>query len=465
MNSIDSAILRDTICAIATPHGIGGIAVVRVSGPKSIAIADTIWQGRSLTEAKSHTAHFGLIVDPETGDTIDEAVATLFRAPASYTGDDTVEISVHGSRWIQRKLLQLLINGGARMAEPGEYTRRAFASGRLDLAQAEAVADLIAASSKEAHRIAMSQMKGAFSTRLGELRDKLLDLASLLELELDFSEEEVEFASRRQLRELSEEITAELRRLTSSFAIGSAIKEGIPVAIVGETNSGKSTLLNRLLGEERAIVSDIHGTTRDTIEDTTEIDGVMYRFIDTAGLRETVDPIEALGIDRAIDKAKRARIVLWIVDPTSSTLGDTAEKICAAVGGDTPIITVVNKSDLGISGATREAVASLMPDAAERIEISALNDCGLDALRSALKRYSGTDSHEDILVTNARHYEALTAALTSICRVTDGLDANLSGDFIAQDLRETIHHLSTITGTITTPDILSHIFSHFCIGK
>lgn len=465
MNSIDSAILRDTICAIATPHGIGGIAVVRVSGPKSIAIADMIWQGRSLTEAKSHTAHFGLIVDPETGDTIDEAVATLFRAPASYTGDDTVEISVHGSRWIQRKLLQLLINGGARMAEPGEYTRRAFASGRLDLAQAEAVADLIAASSKEAHRIAMSQMKGAFSTRLGELRDKLLDLASLLELELDFSEEEVEFASRRQLRELSEEITAELRRLTSSFAIGSAIKEGIPVAIVGETNSGKSTLLNRLLGEERAIVSDIHGTTRDTIEDTTEIDGVMYRFIDTAGLRETVDPIEALGIDRAIDKAKRARIVLWIVDPTSSTLGDTAEKICAAVGGDTPIITVVNKSDLGISGTMREAVASLMPDAVERIEISALNDCGLDTLCSALKRYSGTDSHEDILVTNARHYEALAAALTSICRVTDGLDANLSGDFIAQDLRETIHHLSTITGTITTPDILSHIFSHFCIGK
>lgn len=296
----NSTIIEDTICAISTPPGVGGIAVIRISGPQAIAVADRVWHGKSLSETAGHTARFGRITDPSRGgEMLDEAVATVFRAPASFTGEDVVELSVHGSRYVQRRLLEMLTGNGARLAEAGEFTRRAFANGKMDLAQAEAVADVIASNSRASHRLAASQMKGCFSRRLEELRDKLLDLASLLELELDFSEEEVEFASRERLREIATEIHSEVSRLEKSFSAGSAIKDGIPVAIVGPTNAGKSSLLNLLLGEDRAIVSDIHGTTRDTIEDTLEIGDYLFRFIDTAGLRDTSDPIEALEIGRA----------------------------------------------------------------------------------------------------------------------------------------------------------------------
>ncbi len=426
---------NDTICAISTPHGVGGIAVIRISGRDAIAIVDRLWKGRRLSESASHTAHLGTIVD-DNGEILDQAVATVFRGPNSFTGEDVVELSVHGSKWIQRETINLLVRTGCRIADAGEFTRRAFASGRLDLAEAEAVADVIASSSRAAHRVAMRQMRGDFSGRLNSLREQLLELASLLELELDFSEEDVEFASRRKLLDLADEIHRVVTRLAATFATGSALKEGIPVSIVGATNVGKSTLLNLLLHDDRAIVSDIHGTTRDVIEDTMEIGGVLFRLIDTAGLRSTTDTIEALGIERTINKLKNASIILWMVDATAGQ--ENAAKSWAEIEShlspEQHLIAVVNK---------------------------------IDALEQALVNASGTGdlSHNDIMVTNARHYEALTHAANAIARAIDGLKAGLSGDFIAQDIRETLHYLGEITGTITTPDILATIFSRFCIGK
>lgn len=460
---------QDTICAIATAPGCGGIAVARISGPSAIDIVQKIWQGRKLADCRSHTAHLGNIIYPGNGTLLDQAVATLYKAPHSYTGDDVVELAVHGSTWIQSELLRILIDSGARMAEPGEFTRRAFTSGRMDLAEAEAVADLIESQSAAAHRVAMNQMRGMFSQRLEQLRESLLNLASLIELELDFSEEEVEFASREQLSLLSDDIYNELSSLTNSFANGSAIKNGIPVAIIGETNAGKSTLLNRLLGEERAIVSDIHGTTRDTIEDTLSIHGTLYRLIDTAGLRETNDPIETIGITRAIEKASHAKIVIWVIDPTSSSsnLHDTATRITSSLSPDSHLVVAVNKADIADTDMTNDIAKLIAPLKASILTISAAKGTGLEHLTNAIHKHSGAgDINENtVMVTNARHYQALDAARTSINRVRQGIHQNLSGDFIAQDLRETLHHLGTITGTITTPDILTHIFSHFCIGK
>ncbi len=460
----------DTICAISTAPGVGGIAVIRVSGQQSRQIVDRIWHGKRLESVASHTAHLGSIVD-ETGEVIDSAVATVFCSPASFTGDDVVELSVHGSAWIQRETVQLLVRQGCRIAEPGEFTRRAFAAGKLDLAEAEAVADVIASSSRAAHRMAMSQMRGEFSRRLETLRDRLLDLASLLELELDFSEEDVEFASREKLKSLADEIHGVVAKLASSFATGAALKEGVPVAIVGATNAGKSTLLNRLLGDDRAIVSDIHGTTRDIIEDRIEIDGVLFRLIDTAGLRDTTDVVESLGIDRTIKQIDKAAIVVWVIDPFTSPaiLRDTWQRISRHITDSQRLIIAINKSDLtgdNLDATTVSSDVASLPSDTTTLRISAATGTGIEALCHNLVNASGVNSWQgDILVTNSRHYEALTHALDSISRVREGLESGISGDFIAQDVRETIHHLGTITGAITTTDILTTIFSRFCIGK
>lgn len=502
---------NDTICAVSTAPGVGGIAVIRVSGPQAIAAVDTLWEGKPLAGTPGHHARFGRILDrAHGGEMLDEAVATVFRAPRSFTGEDVVELSVHGSRYVQRRLLQLLEEAGCRLADAGEFTRRAFANGKMDLAQAEAVADVIASNSRAAHRLAASQMKGAFSRRLEELRDKLLELASLLELELDFSEEDVEFASRARLREIAREVHDEVRRLAESFSAGNAIKEGIPVAIVGPTNAGKSSLLNLLLGEDRAIVSDIHGTTRDTIEDTLEIGDYTFRFIDTAGLRDTADPIEALGIQRSRAAASRAAITILVLDATSipagmgdgvapgknTTDGDSVDSAANSTNkgpsaenweknredsallkstleavADAPLIVLLNKADLvsDLQAAAWPPAIPLPHRPCAVIPFSTKTRTGHTDLLSTLIAQAdllrGTTDEDTILVTNLRHAASLRAAAESTAAILSGLSASLPGDLIAQDLRATIHHLSSITGTLTTPDILASIFSRFCIGK
>ena len=474
---------NDTICAISTPPGVGGIAVIRISGPQAIEIAKRIWSGTPLTQAKARTLHTGMITDPaNNGEMLDQAVAAIFHAPASFTGEDTVELSVHGSRYVQQRLLEILCDNGCRLALPGEFTRRAFANGKIDLAQAEAIADVIASESRAAHRLAASQMKGQFSARLNRLRDKLLEIASLLELELDFSEEEVEFASRSRLTALAQDLHSELTRLADSFAAGNAIKQGIPVAIIGPTNAGKSSLLNLILGQQRAIVSDIHGTTRDTIEDTLAIGDYTFRFIDTAGLRHTDDPIENLGIKRTRQSAANAAITLLVVDATrplpspadlalpadSDTDSDSNADAGSHTAEDTrPVILLLNKTDL--PGAITTLPTPLPYRATDIIPFSAHTGEGHDTLLQQLKKHakalSGDNTQDTILVTNLRHAQALQAAAETTAALLAGLSANIPGDLLAQDLRATIHHLSTITGTLTTPDILTTIFSRFCIGK
>lgn len=453
-----NADLRDTIAAISTPPGTGGIAVVRLSGPDAITVADAIWRGKPLGEAPSHTAHLGNIIDVN-GQVLDQCVATVFRAPRTFTGQDTVEFSVHGSQYIQHTLLGTLQARGARMAGPGEFTRRAFANGRLDLARAEAVADVIAATSRAAHRLAMQQLRGGFSKRIDELRERLVRLAALLELELDFSEEDVTFADREQLASLTEEILGITRSLADTFRSGDAIKNGIPVAIVGAPNAGKSCLLNTLLGSDRAIVSDIAGTTRDTIEDTAQIGGMTFRFIDTAGLRHTDDPIERLGIDRTLSTAARADIILLLVDPTTPAGADDRSQQLIDLNPDATLITVTNKTDL------RPDAALTAPGPA----ISAKTGAGIAELRTLLadtaRRRTGTAESENIIVTNARHHRALCQAAEALERTLDGLRQGQYTDLIAQDLRQALHHLGTITGAITTDTLLHSIFSHFCIGK
>lgn len=487
----------DTICAISTPAGMGGIAVIRVSGGDAVAIVARCWQGAAIGQMKSHTAHLGRIIDPADGSVLDEVVLTIFRTPHSFTGEDVIEISCHGSPWIQQEMVNLLIRCGCRAATGGEFTRRAFTNGRLDLSQAEAVADVIASSSRASHRIAMSQMRGDFSRQLSMLRERLLHFVSLMELELDFSEEEVEFADRGHLVALAEEIRGVIARLTHSFAVGNAIKNGLPVAIVGETNAGKSTLLNYLLHDDRALVSDIHGTTRDVIEDTITLGGTLFRFIDTAGIRETTDRIEEMGIERTFRKMSEAQIVLWVIDGTTpaSEIAPLAARIlptifvekdsgaaidgistecegCAAdvASAGRRLIAVVNKGDLlgnEQEAALRDALAGMLPTGTPTIVISAREHTNLDALQHALLDAAALPDNDanEVIVTNARHYAALAKAGEAIARAIDGLQAGISGDFVSQDIRECMHYLGEITGEITPTDVLTSIFQHFCIGK
>ncbi|MDD2962198.1 MAG: tRNA uridine-5-carboxymethylaminomethyl(34) synthesis GTPase MnmE [Muribaculaceae bacterium] len=461
---------NDTICAISTAPGVGGIAVIRISGNNALSIIKKIWNGKDLSSVASHSAHLGHIIDAN-GEIIDEVVATIFIAPRTFTGEDVIEISCHGSIWIQQQILKLLIDNGCRMATGGEFTQRAFLNGRIDLSQAEAIADVIACSSRASHRIAISQMRGAFSRQLADLREQLLTFVSLMELELDFSEEEVEFADRSRLISLASHIEEIISRLADSFSIGNAIKNGIPVAIVGETNVGKSTLLNALLQEERALVSNIHGTTRDVIEDTITVGGTLFRFIDTAGIRHTDDIIENMGIERTFKKLNEASIALWVIDATSQI--DEIKQMYSQIEKtllDKTLICVINKIDTISNSKLSEitnTIATITPQKTTTVSISAKNGTAIDTLQNALidaAHLPQNDSNE-VIVTNARHYAALTKATEAIRRAIDGLNNQISGDFVSQDIRETMHYLGEITGEITPADILTSIFSHFCIGK
>lgn len=459
---------QDTICAIATGQG-GAIGCIRVSGPEAIDITSRIFTPadtyKKLKDCKPYSLTFGRIY--EDAEIVDEVLVSLFRAPHSYTGENCTEITCHGSNYILQKVLQLLIKNSCRMAQPGEYTQRAFLNGKIDLSQAEAVADLIASSSAATHRIAMSQMRGGFSKDLATLRAQLLHFTSLIELELDFSDhEELEFADRSELCQLADSIEKLISRLVHSFSVGNAIKNGVPVAIIGETNAGKSTLLNVLLNEEKAIVSDIHGTTRDIIEDTVNIGGITFRFIDTAGIRETSDPIESLGIKRTFQKLPQAEIVFWLIDATdtSSQISQLSEKILPRCEGK-QLILVFNKADL-VEDASNIVPASF-PENVKSVTISAKKKTNIDELQQMLITAANlpTVTQNDVIVTNIRHYEALSLALDAIHRVQQGLADNLSGEFISQDIRECIFHLSDIAGEVTNDMVLQNIFQHFCIGK
>ena len=450
------------IAAISTPSGIGGIAVVRVSGPSAISICDKVYRpfkaGNTLASRKTHTLTYGHIIDPESGEVIDEVVASVFRAPHSFTGEDVIEISCHGSLYIQQRILDVILSvEGIRLAEPGEFTRRAFRSGKMDLSQAEAVADLIAATTAASHRLAMSQMKGSISRKLDGLRLQLLNMTSLLELELDFSEEDVEFADRSQLLSLAHQIDDEVTRLASTFSAGQAIKNGIPVAIIGAPNVGKSTLLNQLLKDDRAIVSPIQGTTRDLIEDTITLGGYLFRFIDTAGIRDTSDQIEAMGIERSLRAAERAHIIILLSEPEVPFIDFEPRP-------DQEVIRIINKSDLA---ASHDETKSLMSDDSPIIHLSALTGEGVAALEQHLIELARpVESQGDIVLTNRRHYEALNRAHDYLFRVSDGLTQQLPGDLVAEDLRAVIDSLNSILGqSITSQDTLNNIFKNFCIGK
>lgn len=490
---------NDTIAAPATAAG-GALCVVRVSGPRAIDICDTIFRGRTtLAAAKTASAHYGSIADTTAG-VIDEAIVTIFRAPHSYTGEDSVEISVHGSSYVVRALMQALARAGARPARAGEFTRRAFLAGRMDLAQAEAVADMIASSSRAAHAVAATQMRGAYSHELQELRRQLLDITSLLELELDFSEEDVEFADRTQLDTLLRRTRDKVAALARSFALGNALKEGVAVAIVGSPNVGKSTLLNRLVGEERAMVSDIAGTTRDTVEARINIDGVDYRFIDTAGVHQTDDKLELMGIDRTRQALEKARIVLWITtaDEPCSNIGskirsnvgsnvgnqsghnahnvpDTEAALKAEFAATTGIelapeqilYRIINKIDLHSDTDNSSAATAEGTEDRYTIRLSAKTGEGIRTLVAALSRsVDATAAYRgEAIVTNQRHYHALCEALTALDAALDGLQHGLTSELLSEDIRAAINHLGEITGEITSDDILQNIFSKFCIGK
>ncbi len=465
-----------TITAISTPPGMGAIAVIRLSGDEAIAIADKVFRSpkedKKLKNQKANTLHFGTITD--NGEIIDEVVVALFRAPHSFTGEDIVEISCHGATYIQQKILELLIRNGARMALPGEFTQRAFLNGKMDLSQAEAVADLIASQSEAARKVALQQMRGGFSNKLVNLRNELLQFITLVELELDFSEEDVEFADRSQLKEIVGKISVMLGKLINSFSLGNAIKNGIPVAIVGHTNAGKSTLLNTLLNEDRAIVSEIHGTTRDVIEDTISIDGITFRFIDTAGIRSTGDEIERLGIERTYSKLKKASVVMLMLD-----VNDPDEKIHSAIedvkkrmdNSSQKLIVVINKIDLlddkEVENRFDRKEFRELTGTDAIVPISAKHHKNIEQLNTELLKTVNTAAldNNEVIVTNARHYEALKKSHEAILRVADGLDSGISGDLLAQDIREVLYYLGEITGTISTDEVLGNIFKNFCIGK
>ena len=481
---------EDTICAPATVPGTGAISVIRLSGPEALTIADKVIRCRrgNISDANGYTIRFGEVLD-DTGALIDEVLTSVFRAPHSYTGENSVEISCHASSYIVSRIMELLYAAGARAAEPGEFTQRAYLNGKMDLAQAEAVADVIASQNAAAHRIAFKQMKGGFSSELRDMRGELLELVSLMELELDFSEEEVEFADRSRLDTLLEQITAHVSRLIDSFRLGNAIKNGVPVAIAGATNTGKSTLLNALLGEDRAIVSDVHGTTRDTIEETLNIDGVLFRFIDTAGLRETSEIVEKIGIERTFKKISEASIVLGMIDLTRDfdSTDETIREILDKVDFQTQkLVLLLNKTDICEinknvitinnivsrieNKGLKAALSNYTQNEAQTVPIlpiSAKTRTGIEELRSILassQRDLLADS-DTTLVTNQRHLQALTDTRTSLLRLRQGLASGLPTDLAAQDIREAIYHLGSIVGEISTDEVLGNIFRNFCIGK
>ena len=467
---------EECICALATPAG-GAIGIIRLSGSEAIRLTDKVFvsvSGKQLSVAKPNTLHYGEIKDKD-GHTIDDVLVSVFRAPHSYTGEDSTEISCHGSRYILQQVLQRLIEVGCRQAEPGEYTRRAYMNGKMDLSQAEAVADLIASTNKATHQMALSQLKGHFSSELTLLREKLLKMTSLLELELDFSDhEELEFADRSELRALAAEIEKKITTLAHSFETGNALKQGVPVAIVGKTNVGKSTLLNRLLHEEKAIVSNIHGTTRDVIEDTTLIDGITFRFIDTAGIRKTDDVVENIGIERTYQKMEEAKIVIWLLDaqPTEAEIEDMKEKNLGK-----KLLMVFNKIDeisfdkavlSSDENSQPSSSVSLSDENVSILNISARTGENVSDLEQALVRAADIPeiTENDVIVTSARHYEALLRADESLSRVLESMDMGMSGDIIAEDLKMVLEELGKITGgQISSQETLNNIFKHFCIGK
>ena len=460
---------QETIVALATPSGAGAIAIIRLSGKDAITIAADVFQsvsGKDITKQKTHTIHLGHIVD--NGKVYDQVLLSIFKGPNSYTGENVIEISCHGSTFIQQQIMQLLLRRGAKMAQAGEFTLRAFLNGKLDLSQAEAVADLIASDNEASHQIAMQQMRGGFSNEIAKLREELLNFASLIELELDFAEEDVEFADRTQFHDLLERIEFVLKRLIDSFAVGNVIKNGIPVAIVGEPNVGKSTLLNALLNEERAIVSDIAGTTRDTIEDELVINGIGFRFIDTAGIRETQDHVESIGIQKTFEKIEQAQVVMFLVDSTELTM-ESLERLKVEVEKiknkypQKALLTIFNKKD--------KLEESLLQNLESQIEnsifISAKQKVGIEELKNELMSFVNTGAlrNNETIVTNTRHYDSLLKALEEIQKVKWGLDSGISSDLMAIDIRSALYFFGEITGEVTNDELLGNIFANFCIGK
>lgn len=446
---------QETICALATANGVGAIGMIRVSGPEALKQVSSIFS-KDLVGRTSHTAHFGTISDKK-GSLVDEVLITVFEEGKSFTGEESAEITCHGSPYIQQQILQLLVDAGCRLANPGEYTQRAFLNGKLDLSQAEAVADLIASQSRNSHEIALKQLRGGFSSELKELREKLIHFASLVELELDFGEEDVEFADRGKLKELLNEVLKYIYRLAESFELGNAIKNGVPVAIVGAPNTGKSTLLNQLLGDDRAIVSDIAGTTRDVIEEVVNIDGILFRLIDTAGIRDGAEEIEAMGIERSKEKIAQAKIVLCLADASNLESVNEVEAWVVQLQTEYPskkIVFVANKEDL-------------QQKETNGISISAKEGSNIDKLRTNLVEQvvGNFDMANETIVTNARHVEALEKTAESLDKALNGLETGITADFVAMDIRLGLHHLGTITGNISTDDLLGNIFSKFCIGK
>ena len=464
---------QETIVALATPSGAGAIAIIRLSGNEAITIASSVFEsvsGKDIEKQKTHTIHLGHIVD--NGKIYDQILLSIFKNPHSYTGEDVVEISCHGSTFIQQQIIQLLLRRGAKMAQPGEFTLRAFLNGKLDLSQAEAVADLISSDNEASHQIAMQQMRGGFSNEIAKLREELLNFASLIELELDFAEEDVEFADRTQFAELLNRIEFVLKRLIDSFAVGNVIKNGIPVAIVGEPNVGKSTLLNALLNEERAIVSDIAGTTRDTIEDELVIEGIGFRFIDTAGIRETKDVVESIGIQKTFEKIEQAQVVLFLVDSAQCSVSSLnslrieVEKIKNKFPLK-PIVVVANKADLLSENELSSLKDQLTTHNLQLITLSAKQKTGIEELKATLLSFVNTGAlrNNETIVTNTRHYDSLLKALEEITKVRFGLDQNLSSDLMAIDIRQALFHFGEITGQVSNDELLGNIFANFCIGK
>ena len=460
---------HETIVALATPSGAGAIAIIRLSGANAIAIAADVFEsvsGKDISKQKTHTIHLGHIVDGTK--VYDQVLLSIFKGPNSYTGENVVEISCHGSVFIQQQIIQLLLRKGAKMAQAGEFTLRAFLNAKLDLSQAEAVADLISSDNEASHQIAMQQMRGGFSNEIAKLREELLNFASLIELELDFAEEDVEFADRTAFYELLTRIEFVLKRLIDSFAVGNVIKNGIPVAIVGEPNVGKSTLLNALLNEERAIVSDIAGTTRDTIEDELVIEGIGFRFIDTAGIRETKDVVESIGIQKTFEKIEQAQVVLYLspLAPEGGIEVETLKTEIAQIKNQYPLKTLLvifNKMDL----MEEKIISNLKSQISNSIFISAKNKTGIDELKNQLLSFVNTGAlrNNETIVTNTRHYDSLIKALEEIVKVRFGLDNNISSDFMAIDIRQALFHFGEITGQVSNDELLGNIFANFCIGK